>query len=424
MDVGPLQFINTVAWGTVLSTRPVSPVDNGALRYPAAQKLSTSQALPSEGIPPALCTRRLATSSAQSSRKELETLCSEPSTPPDPPSCCSANSGVVPDDGHGGDPRWQNSDTSNSAAPARSHSEWAAAGYVLLPAEDLQDERVQEMVTDWGALGYLQIPDGAEEDAVAPGSQMAAQDGPRSFGRWVMLRDTPSPLQLAEGAGATAVGGYIRLATPGASSQPESACQLAADEDEMEDNGEAGDCEEAEPRPRMASPTGEGCLPPAELDELLKEYAALPMLNPNAARLAEVAEQRPATTTKVETHDAVPPLRLGDRASGLPGLCFDFVTSAERCELYLTASHQQLEEVARSVAEKRGGEAPANWRVEVDLQRKSSKTLAASRPLLARGGASSDDLAQDVEEAWRSSGDYATKILSEAELPDLAAWGL
>ena len=418
MDVGPLQFINTVAWGTVFSSSCVSPVDSGALRYPAAQKLSPSLALMPEGIPPALCMRRLAKGSAQASRKELETLCSEPSTPPDPPPR-ALNGGVVPD-GHGGDPRWQNSDTSNSAPPARSHSEWAAAGYVLLPAEDLQDEKVQEMVTDWGALGYLQLPEG---DAVAPGSGMAAQDGPQAFGQWVMLRDNPSPLQIAEVTGATAAGGYIRLATPGASSDPESASQLARAEDEMKGNGVAGDCEEAEPGPRMASPTGEGCLPPEELDELLKEYAALPTLNPNATRLAKAPEQRPATTAKVETH-VDPPLRLGDKASGLPGLCFDFVTSAERCELYLTASHQQLEAVARSVAEKRGGEAPANWHVEVDLQRKSSKTLAASRPLLARGGASSDDLAQHVEEAWRSSGAGATKILSEAELPDLAAWGL
>ena len=103
----------------------------------------------------------------------------------------------------------------------------------------------------------------------------------------------------------------------------------------------------------------------------------------------------------------------------------DQVTSAERCELYLTESHHQLEEVARSVTEKRGGEAPADWRVEVDLQRKSSKTLAASRPLLARGGASSDNVAHLVQEAERISGSEGkAKILSEAELPNLAAWGL
>ena len=183
--------------------------------------------------------------------------------------------------------------------------------------------------------------------------------------------------------------------------------------------------------PRAASPTGEGCLPPAELDELVREYAALPALKrteaseaSSAASVEEATKRCPATTAKVEDHDVGPPLCLGDKASGLPGLCFDFVTSAERCELYLTESHHQLEEVARSVTEKRGGKVPANWRVEVDLQRKSSKTLAASRPLLARGGASGDNLAHLVVEAQKSVSAGGAKVLSEAELPNLAAWGL
>ena len=403
------------------------------LRCPAALKqwtAVTEQPLP-ESVP---VSRRPATGLGQSSKRGLETLCSEPTTPPQPPADRAVVNGFVVD-GHGGDPRWQNSmpDVGDVTTLARSHSEWAAAGYVLMPAEDLREKKVQEMVADWGALGYLQLPDG-EEDTVAPhpGAGMTVQDGPASFGRWVMLRDTASPLQVVEPSDAMAAGGYVRLGSPGAPNQTESANDLVADDGEVEDDAVADHCnEDASSMPRTASPTGEGCLPPAELDELAKEYAALPVLKPTeasevstVASVVEVTQQCPATTAKVGDHDVAPPSRLGDKASGLPGLCFDFVTSAERCELYLTESHDQLEEVARSVTEKRGGEVPANWRVEVDLQRKSSKTLAASRPLLARGGASGDNLAYLVVEAQKSVSTGGAKILSEAELPNLAAWGL
>lgn len=427
-DIGPLRFIDTVVWP--LEGRHSSPkeLDSGSgahvrLRQPAALKQPPSAALLPEGVPPrpmntSEVARRAAAGPEQSLDKELETLCSEPTTPPEPPALSHARDVV---DGHGGDPQWQGASACDGTLPARSQSEWAAAGYVLLPAEDLLDKRVQEMVTDWGALGYLQLPDGEDTVAPHPHAGMTVQDGPASFGRWVMLNDRASPLKAGEASDALAGGGYIRLGSPGAPSHPEPV------EDELDDAGLALDAGDAATSPRLDSPSGEGCLPPAELDELVQEYAALPALKATASTDAPAADATQATTaavTNAEKHGATAPMRLGDTAVGVLGLSFDFVTSAERCELYLAESHDQLEAISRSVTKKRGGGVPADWRVEVDLQRKSSNTLAASRPLLARGGASSDNLAHVVEEAQRYSGVGGAKILSEAELPNLAAWGL
>jgi hypothetical protein len=469
----PVRFISTVTWSAE-ETRAGSSIPAGGagsafrLHQPAASKQPPRAARsPPEGIPPmstgvSIVTRTDATAAGEWGKpeKELETLLSEPTTPPERPppeeQPAAAAATVAAATAAGGDPHWQakSAHSGNGGSLARSDSDWADAGYVLMPTEDLLDAKVQELVQDWGAYGYLQLPD-TDSATVAPkpGAGMTVQDGPASFGRWVMLRDSPSPLQqaaLAPSDAAAAVGGYVRLGSPGApgptGSQRESVSRLVIspiplDEDEEDGDGALDGLGEASAADiDMGSPTGggEGCLPAAELDEIVQEYAALPARESAGATPATAAAAAVDTAARSgtqptaasggeagEADDIVAPSSLGQKASGLPGLRFDFVTSAERCELYLTESHQQLEDVARSVTEKRGGEVPANWRVEVDLQRKSSKTLAASRPLLARGGASSDSLAHLVDEASAAlAKGGGAKILSEAELPNLAAWGL
>lgn len=230
--IQPVRFISTVKmplfrpWSAEewQAGCPLAAGEGGGLATVLLRPAASAQRQPvvSEGLPP----RRMAIAESQDKpNKELETLLSEPTTPPERPDAdattASAGAAAAAVSAEaGGDPTWQEQRKGgNAGALARSDSDWADAGYVLLAAEDLENEVVQEMVTDWGAVGYSQLPDGGT--APAPGARLAAQDGSASFGRWVMLRENPSPLTLtvpralsSSGSSIDGAGGYMRIGSP------------------------------------------------------------------------------------------------------------------------------------------------------------------------------------------------------------------
>ena len=463
-ELRPLRFINTTQlWSAATSPQQPSADQHGARREGQAL------ALVPEGVPP----RGTATEAC------LESLVSDPATPPEAPaevggaggdfrwslgedarlgqacpspalakpaaqqpmlprlspSAATPESADGPTQPDGGDYRWSLGEEARSGAEpsstsaaassgelARSDSEWAEKGYILLPTEDLLNEKVKSMVVDWGALGgYMKLG----TDGAAELSQARLR---RTEHRWVMLRGSPSP--LVRGADAASANGYARICSPtpqeelsGEAAAP-GAAQLALVLTEPEP--------EPEPEPQLdidsRSPgaSGEGCLPVEELPD----YSTLPPLDRSRVATAPVprgaAAQADPSSADASGRQRMPAALGGCRCT--PGLAFDFVTTVERCDLYLTESHEELQAVAGAVKERRRGVVPEELVKELELQADGGR-LAASRPLLQPAGGGKTNVLAAAGGAAGVGGAavrprQASIILSETELPNLAEWGL